>query len=342
MLSGPPARDALAVARRLTATQAQDPRGARLAIRARSAGLSAAAVDAALDERALLVTWLNRGTLHLVASEDYAWLHALTAPPLETGIERRLRQEGVSAAAAGRGVRAIERALAEHGPLARERLRELLAAAGIRVAGQALVHQLALASLRGLIVRGPMAGGQQAFVLARDWLGELARVPASYTRERALAELARRYLAGHAPAEARDLARWAGLPLRDARSGLAAIASSLHERDDGLLELRRDPARARGLPPPRLLGAFEPVLLGWCSREQVLAGHESRVVSGGLFRPFAMAAGRAVATWRVRDGRVELSPFAQLDEEVARQLAADAEEVLRFLGLPASVASGLG
>ena len=96
------------------------PRGARLAIRARTTGLTAADVDRALtEERSLLVTWLNRGTLHLVRSEDYPWLHALTTPPLLTGSARRLAQEGVSPAAAERGVETIERALAEEGPLTR-------------------------------------------------------------------------------------------------------------------------------------------------------------------------------------------------------------------------------
>ena len=84
-LAGVPARDPVEVVHRLLAVQGQDPRGARLAIRARSSGLSAADVDRALtEERTLLITWLNRGTLHLVASEDYSWLHALTAPALTT------------------------------------------------------------------------------------------------------------------------------------------------------------------------------------------------------------------------------------------------------------------
>src|SRR5438128_3835895 len=85
LLAGPPARDPVAVAERLLAVQAQDPRGARLAIRARTSGLTAADVDRALTEdRTLLITTLNRGTLHLVRSEDYPWLHALTAPTVFT------------------------------------------------------------------------------------------------------------------------------------------------------------------------------------------------------------------------------------------------------------------
>src|SRR3954447_11676993 len=110
LLAGPPARDPVAVAQRLLAVQAQDPRGARLAVRARTTGLSAADVDRALDSGELLVTWLNRGTLHLVRREDYPWLHALTTPQLFTGNARRLEQEGVPAARAGRAVRTIERA----------------------------------------------------------------------------------------------------------------------------------------------------------------------------------------------------------------------------------------
>src|SRR5438874_1970959 len=98
LLAGPPAPDAVAVAERLLAVQGQDPRGARLAVRARTEGLAATDVDRALtDDRSLLITWLNRGTLHLVRSEDYPWLHALTTPPLLTANARRLSQEGVTA-----------------------------------------------------------------------------------------------------------------------------------------------------------------------------------------------------------------------------------------------------
>ena len=71
LLAGPPARDPVAVAERLLAIQGQDPRGARLAIRARTAGLTVADVDRALTEdRSLVITWLNRGTLHLTRSEE--------------------------------------------------------------------------------------------------------------------------------------------------------------------------------------------------------------------------------------------------------------------------------
>jgi hypothetical protein len=329
LLAGNAAASAEEVARRLLAIQAQDPRGARLAVRARSAGLSASDVDAALSQRrSLIVTWLNRGTLHLVCAEDYWWLHPLTTPQLRTGNARRLAQEGVPPDDAERGVATVRAALAADGPMTRAQLRERVAAAGVRTEAQAMVHILALATIQGLIVRGPVAGRDQAFVLVQDWLGT---APPPMEREAALGELARRYLAGHAPADDRDLAQWAGIGLREARLGLARCGAV--QRADGLAELPADPPRAAAaLPPPLLLGAFEPLLLGWASRDPIVGPHRRIVTVNGLFRPFALAGGRAVATWSIAGGQVALAPFAPLDGQTQAALTTDAADVTRFLG----------
>jgi len=321
LLSGPPVEGTVQVAGHLLAVQAQDQRGARLAVRARSRARSAADVDDALTrDRSVVVTWLNRGT-------------------------RRLAQEGVPPADAERGVAVIERSLTADGPLTRAQLAERVAKAGVRTQGQAIVHLLMLANLRGIAVRGPMAGREHAYALVRDWLGDRhgPRGAAAFDRDRALAELAARYLAGHGPATERDLAKWAGLPLGDARRGLAAIAGRLADRDDGLADLarRRDPGGGDcPLPPPRLLGAYDPVLLGWITRDPIVGPHGKLVAINGLFRPFAMVAGRAVGTWSMPGGKVALTPFAPLAEAVAAALAGDAAEVERFLHSPAGAARG--
>ncbi len=326
-LSGQPLRDPVAVTERLLAVQGQDPRGARLAIRARSEGLRASDVDRALtEERSLVISWLNRGTLHLVCSADYRWLHALTTPPLESSAKRRLAHEGVAPEVGERAVATIERALADEGSLTRVQLRERLEAAGVPTEGQALIHLLFLASLRGMAVRGPMVGTQHAYVRLDDWIAPAKPVD----RERALAELARRYLVGHAPADDRDLARWAGLPLRDARAGLAAIAPELVEREDGLVHLAARPPEPE-VPGPRLLGAFDPVLLGWTSREQILGRHTHFVTMNGIFRPFAMVKGRAAAGWRLNRGRVGIEPLDPIPKRAMAALEAEAMDVERFI-----------
>jgi hypothetical protein len=331
LLAGEPAPSAEEAVRRILAVQGQDQRGFRLAVRARTTQVTAADVEAALtDRRSLVVSWLNRGTLHLVAAEDYWWLHPLTTPQLATANARRLEQEGLTEADAQRGVELIVERIEQTGAQTRTELRAALDEAGIRTAGQALVHLLFAASLRFRLVRGPLRNLEHEYVLADAWLGP---PPEPLDRRDALGLLARRYLVGHGPADARDLAVWAGVNLGDARLGLDAIAAETVQDADGLVALADGP-RSSGTAPPRLLGSFDPMLHGWASRAAVLAAHAEAVVSGGIFRPFALVDGRAVATWRLERGRVRLRALEPIAPAVLEALDEDAGGVLAYLGLP--------
>jgi hypothetical protein len=327
LLTGDRAASPVDVAGRLLAIQGQDARGARLAVRARTSGLSAADVDRALaEDRSLIITWLNRGTLHLVRSEDYWWLHKLTVrPQLHVGCLRILAGSGVSGTDADRGVAAVERALAADGPLTRSQLANLITTAGLPAA--ATLHIMMLASLRGIAVRGPMIGAQHAYVHVREWLGLSPPAPEPNA---ALGWLARRYLAGHGPASDRDLAKWAGIPLGQARRGLTAIAGELADRPDGLAELRGGAPDA-GLPPPRLLGAFDPLLLGWASREALLGDRQEVVTSNGLFRPILLIGGVAAGIWTWDGGQVVVDTWAQLPAQAGSAIATEAQDVRRYL-----------
>lgn len=308
-------RPAPEIVGRLLAVQAQELRSARLSVRARASGLTATAVDRELTEkRSLVVGWLLRGTLHMVRREDYAWLHALTAPRQMAGSRRRLGEEGVSPAEAELAVELVETSLAAEGPLMRAALAERLAAAGIPTEGQATPHLLRLAALEGVAVLGPVRDGAQAYALAREWLGEELT---AVDRDAGLATLAARYLAGHAPATAEDLAAWAALPLGQARAAFAEVEPDL-------------PAAAD--PPPRLLPSFDPYLLGWKDRSFAVPPEHARRVhpGGGVLRATATIDGVAVGTWRLRGGRVEIDAFAPLPPEHASALETEAADVERF------------
>ncbi len=309
----------------LLAVQAQDLRSARLALRARGAARDAAEVDAALTaDRSLVAGWLMRGTLHLVAREDYGWLHALTASQSAATCRRRLAQLGGDADAAGP---VIVSALAADGPLSRAALGERLAARGIRTDGQILPHLLALAAAGGEVLLGPVRDGRLCFAHARDWLGAPVR---PLDGDSAPAELARRYLRAHGPATAGDLASWSGLALRDARAGLEAIATELEQTGE-LVDLARRPAAPSQLKP-RLLGAFDDYLLGWRDRAFAVAPEHARRVhpGGGILRATALANGRAVGTWSWRRGSVAIDPFEPLPDRVAAALSREARDVARF------------
>jgi hypothetical protein len=337
MLRPPGARSVEEVVDRLLALQAQDARGVRLAVRARSHGTTALDVDAALTERrTLLVSWLFRGTLHLVRSADYWWLHTLTAPRMVAGNARRLRQLGLDEPTTARGVEAVCAAVAE-GPKTREELRTALDAAGVPTAGQALVHVLVAATLREHLVRGPVRNGAQCFVDATRWL---ARPPVP-DRDGCLEMLARRYLAGHGPAGPGDLAAYAGLTLTDARRAFEMVGAETRQVDDTMRALA-GAARTDLLPPPRLLGMFDPVLHGWADRTFVTGAHKDVVTSNGMFHATALVDGRVAGTWTLPDGVVTLRPLRRLTPAELAALDVEAADVLRYLSLPQAPLRVLG
>jgi len=74
-LVAPSANDVAHLVKELCGIQAQDARAAELAVRVRSMGVVVADVERArVQERSIICTWGQRGTLHLLAAEDVGWL----------------------------------------------------------------------------------------------------------------------------------------------------------------------------------------------------------------------------------------------------------------------------
>jgi hypothetical protein len=340
-LTGARAARADAVAARVVGVQAQDLAFARLAFRPRSTGLTAADIDAALGARALVWTWVMRGTLHLVAAQDAGWLLGLLGPIFAAkGRPRRLAL-GLDDARCERALEILRDVLAAEGPQTRAALAARLP---IDPDGQAPAHLLAFAALRGVVCRGPLTAGRDpTYVLLEDWLGG---APAPLEEEHALAQLARRYLAGHGPATAHDLAAWSGIGLRRARRGLERIAAELCEAGDGGWMLTCAEAEATAgpevalrdanaeadvtaRPQVALLGHFDPYLVGYASRDLVLDPRFAKRIQagGGFVAPAILVDGRVVGTWR----RDWLEPFAPLADDVRAALEREQADVERFL-----------
>ncbi|WP_263657378.1 winged helix DNA-binding domain-containing protein [Nonomuraea gerenzanensis] len=288
----------------LTAMQAQDVPSALLAFRARSATLTPADVEAAWQSREIVRTWGPRGTLHFVHADDLPWLHALTGSA--TGTLRRLAEEGVTGDDL---LPLITAALAGQGPLTKADLEERLKG---RARGQGVVHLVALAAHHGLAVLGPQRAGKPTYVHAADWLG--APITPEPDRERALKELATRYRRAHHPATPDDLAAWSGLPAGQARTAW------------GLSEAPAPPPE--DAPLLRLLPAFDEYVLGWRSRDPVLAPEHAKKVfpGGGILRPAVLVNGEIKGVWGRKGAQVSVQAFDELpalDDEVA--------DVRRFL-----------
>ncbi len=333
-------------ARRVCGLQAQDMFAATLGVRVRSRGATLAGVEKArFEERGVVWTWAMRGTLHLLAAEDLDWLLPLVGPVLVAAGRRRRLQLGLDEETYGRGLHAVRRHLASHGPATREELSPLMSAAGVPAGYPAERHLLYRATIEGLLCMGPNRGSKATFALIADWLG---RPLAPVTQEEALARLAARYLAAYGPAAPADLAAWSGLPV--------AVVRAAWEAAGGLAEvtvggrpawLPRERLAELEEPPPdppdvRLLPAFETYLLGYRDRSLVIdPAATGRVFIGGMIRPVLLVDGRVAGIWKPnRKGRrvdISVEPFGGLPPGAEAGIAAETADIHRFLGEPAGV-----
>jgi hypothetical protein len=278
------AADVTGAARAVAGVQAQDVRAAGLALSSRVPGLRRADVDGS----GLVRTWTVRGTVHLVDPADLPWLDAVLGPRNRERFDAEMRKRGDYEAAVGM-LDDLVAVLAER-PLDRAGLLAELARRGHPALGQRSINVLMpWAAARGLVAGLP------------DGRYRAAQPPPAVDADLALATLAGRYLAGYGPAAAEDLAWWSGLPLTTARRALAALGHT--ETAGGLLAL---PGTFDSTPPPApaalLLAAFDTTMLGWRTREPLVAADDDRHVQhgGGMLRPVVLAGGRAAGIWSLK------------------------------------------
>ncbi|GEN81675.1 hypothetical protein AFE02nite_34090 [Actinotalea fermentans] len=338
-LVGPPLAGPADAVRHLAAVQAQDEAGALLSVALRC-GDTREAVRSAFDAGELARSWPMRGTLHTVAAEDLPWMVELMTPRPRAASAKRRWQLDLDEDDVARARELAEAALAGTA-LTRAELLAVWDDAGLGTASGRGYHLIAELAQRGVLCLGPYRGTEQCFVL----VAEHVREPRRLDGDAALAELALRFLTGHGPATAADLARWASLPLGSVRRGIAAVREQLTAVEvegteyllapqtlDAYADLRTTARRSILLVP-----GFDELILGYADRTMTLAAeHADRVVPGGngVFRPTVVVGGRAVAVWRTagtgRNRRLEVDPFD--DAGLPPRVLAAAEK--RWAALP--------
>jgi hypothetical protein len=318
--ASPPCAPDVAV-RRLVAVQAQEHRYARWSVGQRSS-TRASDVDSAFDAGAILRTHVLRPTWHFAAKDDLPWLLALTGPILERRNARRDRELELDARTRRRATDVIADAVSA-GPLTRRELAKVLEQRGIATDGQRIAHLLFHAELHAAVCSGPMRGKVHTYA-AFD-----TRVPSgvAHEGEAALAELARRWFTTRGPATLRDFAWWSGLPMADARAGLAAVQPELASfaRDERTYWFGDVAKRVRG-PRVDLVQCYDETIISYTESRDVLQTPDvafpvPRSIDG--FVHVLLCDGRLLGHWRVRQG---------VETRLARPLS-DGEEA----GLAAAV-----
>lgn len=342
------AADVVEVVRDLVGVQAQDMPAARLALRPRTTGINAEAVTKAYNEdRTLVRIWAMRSTLHMVAAEDVGWIVGLLGPMFAAADQRRRLQLGLDDDMLDKAVPMLHEIVADHGPLTRADLVRRLDSKGVTVdpKSQAPAHLIGYAAMTGLICRGPdIEKEEPTYVAIEDWAGKQRELD----QEEALAELTRRYVASRGPVAPEDFKRWSGLPAQRARRGFDLVADELTEVDaagePAWVTSGTTTCKPRKEQWVQLVGLFDEYLLGYASRDLVVAPKwAKRIQAGGFVKAAVLVDGRVVGTWKHKRSTkrltIEVKPFENVTA-VESQLESAAADVGRFLGLDGELRLG--
>jgi hypothetical protein len=302
--------------------QAQYAPSAYVGVWSRLEGFERGQLTHALERRTVVVGTLMRVTIHLVSARDY-W-------PFAHGLRDARRQ-----------------VMAKNTPFDER----ALAAAAKRVRAALTGTTMTTAEMRTLL--GEKGGNMSAGY----WL-DLMRVPPSSTWERrkadihALAEewlepvevdpddavdhLVRSYLRGFGPAPTRDIASWAGLPVKTVTASLGRLELRRFKSEDGgeLFDLPRAPLPDPGTPAPvRFLPRWDANTLVHARRTGVLPEeYRPRLFDARNPRSLStfLVDGAIAGSWAFDDGRIQLDPFEKLDRATLRELKEEGERLAAF------------
>ena len=316
--------------RTLLALQAQQPSSVPWVINLRLRVPSITQIDQAFESCLLVRSWPMRGTIHVTCAEDHHWLRLLLRHRYD-GWLRSFEEEGLTPGLVKEAAQIARKQIRDFGPQSREELCSAWEEAGIqtgtgpqreaaRRAGEKGVfvdrRNLFLdLHISGYLAGGPRRGKSFLFIDAGKLPPADGVAQGEKDYEAALVNLARRYAWGHGPVSAEDLARWAGIPKREAARALEGAAQEkpgqdfpiihtpmgYHRADlDALLRTHAEEARSLISFP-----SFDEIHVGYADRSclaDAQAEHAICPTKNGMFRPFIIENGRVIAVKDPRAG----------------------------------------
>jgi hypothetical protein len=327
------------------ALQAQHWPAPPVALWSRVRGFAPDQLYDALERGDLVVGTLLRNTLHLVSAREHPayasvvaaaggddWRRTKAEPSAEV---RELRGELLTYAAES----------ARSGEQIAAFIEEWVAAHPGAIDPAEVEHQRRYkwrAFLRwSAFVRAPADGGWGSKAPAAVRAAPGAADPTD--EGRALDAVIRRHLRAFGPAGPEDVASWIGGRTPPLRAALERLEPELAlvERDDGrpLYDLPDAPRPDPETPaPPRLLAAFDSVLLAYASgrRERILPDAYKDAIyerANLRIRPTFLVDGLVAGTWSVevrrREATLTLKPLGRLVKAARSALVEEAEQLVR-------------
>jgi hypothetical protein len=310
-------------------------------------GIDRADIDAALwKDRELVKTYAMRGTLHLLAADDFpVYISAMKASRTRQSLAVMARY-GVTEKEAFEARDAAVEGL-RFGPMPRRELsKQVLSQIKVGRKARFWFEQASWSVFRqaiveGLVCHGPNQGQEGTMVRVDQWLPKQRQV----SEAEAQRILLRRYLSAYGPATLRDFSKWAGLSVPEGK----AIGELLNDEcvqveveNKKALILRRDlkelQSSALAEEIVRLLPNFDCFLLAHAETDHLVqARHYKRVYRNqGWISPVVLRNGKVIGVWsttrRAKLWTLEIEPFEKFGKSVRGKIEEEAASLGRFLG----------
>ncbi|WP_327672305.1 MULTISPECIES: winged helix DNA-binding domain-containing protein [unclassified Streptomyces] len=334
---------------RLVGLQAQEVRPPYLALAARLADFTPAALSTALEERRVARLVTMRSTIHMHTVDDCMTLRPLVQPARDR--ELRMFRKGLVGVDLDR-LTELTRRYVEEEPRTPKEIRELLLGHWPDADPQALTIAargclpLVQVTPRGLWRR---SGGVR-LTTAEQWFGRTTE-PTPAPDDTIL-----RYLGAFGPASVKDFQQWAGITrTKEAFERLRPrLVTFRDEHGVELFDLPDAPRPDEDTPaPPRLLAEFDNLLLSHADRTRVIhevdRGRNWQVNTAYLT---FLVDGFLAGLWTLKEGKegkegapgsvLTLEPFRKLTRTQRDELVAEAERTAAVLEAPEPVTVDFG
>jgi hypothetical protein len=352
--------DPVAVAESMVCLHATEPASVHLAVAARSEGVSAADVDAALyDDRSLVKQLAMRRTLFAFPRALLPAVWGSASARVADTERKKIGKDVVVGGVAEDGDAWLAEAreevlalLATAGDLPARKIREQVPILDVKVSGSPASERwgapvnvaprvLSWLGARADVVRGRNGGhwrtSRPQWTLMNRWLGE---APTTWPTEKGYAELVRRWLARFGPGTEADLVWWLGSTKSAVRAALAAIGAvevGLEGGGAGWV-LPDDPIATSPEheiePWAALLPTLDPTVMGWKERGFYLDAEDVAYLfdSNGNAGNTAWWDGRIVGCWvQDADATVRVILRHDIGDAGRAALEADAERLTAWL-----------
>lgn len=330
------------IVRHLGAMQAQDYAMAKWAIGSRC-GASEKVIEEVINSGKIIRTHILRPTWHFVAADDIHWMLALSAPQVKKITASAAKKYDFDAKKLDQTNAKIEKLLAGNNHLTRDEIMQELDIK--KSSSQDFLGAILMmnAELDGLVCNGKMKGKQITYALLEERVGKPKMI---FSKEEALAKLAKRYFESHGPATLLDFSWWSGFPPTTAKLAVHLIESELNSAVIGNQKYWFGTGfsnKDNFCESIHFLPAFDEILISYKTREaSFLQEHQSKIfTNNGIFKPIILENGKVIGLWKrtmKKDHvKIETQFFSELEETKKNTLFEGIKSFENYLEIKISI-----